>query len=90
MDISPAAALIPYLLGLVAFCIFGSFALYRLFKFGAPSAGSWLMVLAFCLGSALVLATSLWQLSVVDWSSAAVHVDDNPITVDPYAYPTLD
>lgn len=90
MDIAPAAALVPYLLGLLAFGIFGSFAMYRLFKFGAPSAGSWLMILAFCLGTASVMATSLWQLSIVDWGASTLRVSDNPITVDPYAYPTLD
>ncbi len=90
MDISPVALLVPYVLGILVFAVLGSFGLYRLFKFGAPTAGSWLMVLTFCLGTALVIATSLWQLKVLDWTSAGVQVSDNPLDVNPYASPALD
>jgi hypothetical protein len=90
MVIPPAALLIPYLLGLLAFAIIGSFAMYRLLRFGAPSAGSWLMILAFCLGTALVMATSLWQLTAIDWTTARLQLSDNPTPAAPYAYPALD
>lgn len=90
MDISPVALLVPYMLGVLTFAVLGSFGLYRLFKFGAPTAGSWLMVLAFCLGTVAVVGTSLWQLKVLDWSAAGVQVSENPIDPNPYANPTLD
>lgn len=88
MAFSPAILLVPYMLGLLLFAVLGSFAVYRLLKFGSPSAGSWLMVSTFGLGTALVIATSLWQLAKHDWSTPIV-VEEN-LTDDPYAYPPLD
>ncbi len=90
MDISPVALLVPYMLGILTFAVLGAFGLYRLFKLGAPTAGSWLMVLAFCLGTVAVISTSLWQLKVLDWSAAGVQVSDNPIDPNPYANQALD
>lgn len=90
MSIAPVALLIPYVLGLLTFAAFGAFALYRLFRFGAPSAGSWLMVLTFCLGTALLVAASLWQMTILDWPSAGLELNGSSITAEPYAYPALD
>lgn len=88
MSIAPAALLVPYLVGLLAFGVIGTYALYKLLRSGAPSAGSWLMTSAFAIGTLAVVATSLWQLTAIDWASISVSVSGNPVAN--YGYPTLD
>lgn len=88
MSIAPAALLVPYLVGLLVFGVIGTYALYKLLRFGAPSAGSWLMTSVFAIGTVAVVATSLWQLAGIDWTVISLSVSDNPVAN--YGYPTLD
>jgi hypothetical protein len=67
MSVSPAILLLPYLAGVLVVSLLAAFALYRLLRFGTPSGGSWLMVLFFCIGVAIVAGFTVWQLAGTDW-----------------------